>query len=107
MRCLRTKRPPEDHLRRPFLSLLIEASNGSAQPCKALPPTRPDSPPASSKVSSTSRQSSPDAAVQPLRPASSAEYRSPPCTCPCSSRDQAVPVSGSQSCSTSQSSDVP
>src|SRR5436305_10961505 len=104
-----SKGPRRNFLGGPFLrsSDRQNTSTGSAPICKALPPERSDNPPASSKASSASRQSSPDATAQPLHPTSSAECRSQPCTCPCSSTDQAAPASGSQSCSTSQSSDVP
>ena len=59
----------------PFSSLAL--STGSVPPCTALPPARQGNPPASSRASSASRRSSPDAAAQPLRPASSAECRRP------------------------------
>src|ERR1700736_6917822 len=85
----------------------LTTSTCNDPPCKVLPPERSGKQPASRRASSASRRSSRDAAVQPLRPASSAECRCPPCTCPCSPTGRAAPASGLQSCSTSQSSGGP
>jgi hypothetical protein len=47
----------------------LKTSTGSDPPYRVHRPERLDNPPASSRASSASRRSSPDAAVQPLHPA--------------------------------------